>query len=302
MITRFLLSTALAGTASLAMAQDSTYYNGTLGYSEFSEGGDSLSSSFLGFEGGTTFGDFMVSSTLDVMRLDTSGGGSGPTLTGTSINGAYAITPSISVGASYTHLDFDGSTENTSEIFATFDGTQMSGPFFGRIGIGEGEVFFGDRYIGVTGGYEFAQGTEAALSLYRSLDNGSDETLYVMQVQHSGQMFDVDGRYFGVSDDDFNQLDIDFAYAVTPQIDILADFSSFDSGDVKVFGLGGSYEFMDGISAYAKVNRLSAPSESIDGFGFGVTFEMGEGSLKDQNSYERVIRPLYFNGDFPFLL
>jgi hypothetical protein len=175
----------------------------------------------------------------------------------------------------------------------------MSGPFFGRVAVGDGGFFGNGRYLGVTGGYEFAAGSEAALSLFRSLEDGADETLYVLQFQHSGDMFDVDGSYFGVSNEDFSQLDINFSYAVTPQIDVLADITSFDNGDLVSLGIGSSYEFTDGIAAYAKLNRLTDGSDSINGFGFGITFDMGEGSLKDQNTYERVFRPLYFNEGFP---
>lgn len=283
----------------MAAAQDSTYYNGTLGYTQFSENGTTITNGFFGFEGGAEFGDFMLSGALDVSRLDFGGMGGAGTLSGASLSGAYAITPSIAVGASFTRLDFDGSDGSFNELFMTFDGTDMSGPFFGRVAVGDGDFFSNGRYLGVTGGYEFAAGSEAALSLFRSLEDGADETIYVLQFQHSGGMFDVDGSYFGVSNEDFSQLDINFAYAVTPQIDVLADITSFDNGDLVSMGIGSSYEFTDGIAAYAKLNRLTDGSDSINGFGFGITFDMGEGSLKDQNTYERVFRPFYFNDGFP---
>lgn len=299
-----LLTSALSVVAASAIAQDMTFGNATFSYSSFSEGGDSLDTLGLRSEFGFQTGAFSYGATLDY--VDLSGDGPSFSLTGLTVDGAYAFAPGWSAGAAYTTLRFGGGggpSDDTASIYEVF-GLYDTGTFFARAAYVDGEdFFFGEETaaIGIAGGYNFGQGTEAALSVVFDTDD-SENRVSVLQVRHDTDMMQVDFTYFDISGPGPDFFDLGVAYAVTPQIDLLFDYRDF-TGEANTYAVGGAYEFTDGVSAYAKYSQLDIEGQNVDGFSVGITYDMGDKPLSQQNTYDRVIRPLYFDTDgFPFVL
>lgn len=292
-----LLSSALSVVAASAMAQDMTYGNATFTYSSLSDGGDNLDTIGVAGQYGYQVDAFSFGITVDYLDFDTPGPSF--SLSGLTVEGAYEFAPGWSAGAVYSALDIDGENLDFYEIFGLYD----AGTFFGRLSYADGEDFlFGEEAgYGLTVGYDFGQGTEAAASLIFDSDD-SDDRITILQVNHDAEMLEVDFTYFDVSGGGFNFFDLGVAYAVTPQVDVLFDYRDYE-GDARTYAIGGSYEFADGVSAFAKYSQLDVGGDNVDGFSLGVTYDMGDKPLSQETIYDRAFRPLYFDMDgFPLIL
>jgi len=93
-------------------------------------------------------------------------------------------------------------------------------------------------------------------------------------------------------------LSADGNYSVTNEIGIRGLYSRLDDGSdvLSMVGLGATYAISSNLDAYADLRRLSSGSgDEANGFGFGISVDLGDKPLRQENTYDRTFAPIYFS-------
>lgn len=283
----------LAVLGTQAAAQDKIFSDSTLGYAQLSGEGGEVDLTFFSVAGAYDVGAFNFAAALDSFKFE--GVGEGELgATGLSVNLGYAISPAFSVNAAFAHIELDEDQSDFVELSATYDG----GPYWVTVMFGQSDDgdFLAEEYYGVSGGYDFGQGTEIVLAYYDSNEDGFEPVTAISALHQSGPL-EIEADL--ISSEDVSYFKSSASYDVTPQISVLAgyDLIDFDGDSVSTISLGGAYEFAPGLEAFAKLSRIDGDGPEADGIAIGVTYVTGTPTLRTEGSYDRIIRPVLFDSD-----
>lgn len=284
-VTPILTVGALA--AAPAAADDTKRYtDSTMSYSAYDLDGDEVASFLITVTGVYDYGPFVLSGTY--------AGQSGTV--GDEGFGTFNFTGQLSYDLSpVTAIYLAGGIHNTEiqETYLAEAGVSYgSGPFWVSAFAGDnssGDVI-ADDYLGVSGGYDFGQGTEAVLSYYAA--GGDEEDIAALNILHQSERLEISADI--LHSDTATYVFTSAEILVSSRVALLADYDHFDLGGEtsEHIAVGGSYDLPGALAAFAKVSRTDRPSGGdVDGLSVGLTYATGDRSLRGQSSVDRVVLP-----------
>ncbi len=294
----FTTTATLTALASAAAAQDISYANAGLSYSQFEEQGVTLDvitgSASVGVDYGAA--DLFVDG--DIVRLGIEG--EDIDLSALSLGAGYTF-GAIRADVSYSTLGVDvlGLDENTS--FTEVGLAYGAGAFSvrGAYAFLDEDELGAEALYGVMVGYEILPGTDASLSIHGiEGDNVDfDEKLYIASVNHDGEALDAALDIIRI--DELSAYNLAAAYGFGAGYGVTGSYgrASFDGEELaSTYSLGGYYDIDDSFSVFAELSRLEALGEEVDGFTVGMTYDMGEKPTSRQTQTDRLTGSLELIG------
>ena len=255
--------------------------------SRFVLGDDTFDARRLFVTGSYDFGDVALSGTWATERIF------GGIDTGNlSFTGAlsYQIADQIEVGLHTGVFDTDETGRRYRELSTTFEGENYW--LTGFAGTNNDDVYLPGSYVGATGGYALATGTEVALSYYAAT-SGDLEDFVALNVLHRQGGFGLAADI--LARDGMTLIQAGAEFDVTPDVTFSLDLDHVDSGTgdpVDGITLGGAYDITGGLRAFASVSRYTGGGgEDLDGVTLGVTYDTGTPTLRRETTFERVVLP-----------
>ncbi len=280
-----------------AAAQDKLYSDAELSYTLRDAGGTEIGQTLFAVSAGYDYGTFDVIADLASTRYVAQADGPNPELglSAVGLDLGYRVAPEVKLHGAFVALEIDGDQTHFAEAGVTYQTGRVW--LTGFVGQGDDGLVLADSYAGAVAGMEFGQGTEAALGLYGSGDDTAGDVL-TLAVLHRGGPLEWTADY--VASDEQRLLATSAIYAASPRIDLRADVERFTGADEDTTGLalGAGYEVAPALVAFGQVSRLSGgDGPDVTGATIGVTYRTGARSLREDGSFRRLIRPLFFGGD-----
>lgn len=268
------IALALTGLAAVSAAPafaETTYLSFDLGYSELSEGGDTLetlsgAAAFEGKSGKFTYGAELSGTkyTVDSNDLD---------ISDISAILGYDITPAITVfaGANVFEIEDEKITSLTA-------GAEYA----------MGDLTFGAAYTNTDvdgfeydGGQVYVDYNTDALGAYLAVSFGDDmEEVYFAGLSRDVTAYEVD--FDAMMTEDLNVYMLSGSYNIRENIRLngSVDFFDYYGEDLTQASIGAGYMVADNIWVDLSYDKLEADGVSIDGFGLEVSFETGTRGLR----------------------
>ncbi|RPE71488.1 porin-like protein [Pacificibacter maritimus] len=269
--------TSLAAISAAPAFAETTYLSFDLGYSELSEGGETLEtlSGAAAFEGKTgkfTYGAELAGTEIKI-------GGDEANVSEISAILGYDITPAITafVGASSVEFDTEEATYYTA-------GAEYA---FGDFTVGAAYITTEVDDIDTDGGQAYVDYDTAALDAYFGVAFAEDEDeIYFAGLSRDVDTYEVD--FDTIIVEDLNVYTLSGSYNVRENIRVNAsvDYFDIDGEDLTQASIGAGYMVADDIWVDASYNTLEIDGENVDGFGLAVSFETGDRGLR---ASERVM-------------
>jgi predicted porin len=263
--------TSLAAISAAPAFAETTYLSFDLGYSELSEGGETLETlrGSAAFEGKS--GKFTYGAELSGTQYTLSGG----ELNISEISAilGYDVTSAITVFAGASVFEIEG--EDVTSLTA---GAEYA----------MGDLTFGAAYISTeTDGYETDGGQvyvdydTDVLGAYAAVAFGDDmEDVYFVGLSRDVATYEV--NLDAIMLDELNVYMLSGSYNVRQNIRVNAsvDFFDIDGDDITQTSFGAGYMVSDDIWVDVSYDTLEVDGESVDGFGLKVSYETGKRGLR----------------------
>ncbi|MBU2866293.1 hypothetical protein [Pacificibacter marinus] len=286
------IALALTGLAAISAAPafaETTYLSFDLGYSELSEGGDTLEnlSGAAAFEGKS--GKFTYGAELSGAKFSIGGGDLN--ISEISAILGYDITSAITVfaGASVFEIEDEEFTSLTA-------GAEYA----------LGDLTFGAAYTNTEvdgfesdGGQAYVDYDTAALDAYFGVAFGDDmDDIYFAGLSRDVAAYEVE--FDAIVVDELNVYTLSGSYNIRDNIRLNASVDYFDAygDDLTQASIGAGYMVADNIWVDASYNSLEIDGDSVDGFGLAVSFETGDRGLR---ASERVMTAYDYLSTLPVL-
>ena len=285
---RAILTTAvLAVLATPGFAQDLTFGQVDLDYTNISADGGELDSTALNGDVEFEVNQFLLGASFNNQSLD-SGMGSSLTFLGYEAFGAYMLTAETLVGAGLIGVDFDGDDINGFEVFGQYRTDQFGVAInFSRLDDDGAEFDFTTLYgqAEVTPGVTLGAVVESV--------SETDGTVYVLSAEYDAGPIFARTYYDGFTDVDGGIFGVRGSYDFTDVISASASYqTSVDDffGDFTAYTVGAGYEFTEGLYGDFAVGRIDlGGGDEADLLQIGLSFELGDRRRLD-NQIDNAMR------------
>ncbi|MEM9436422.1 MAG: hypothetical protein AAGA15_05220 [Pseudomonadota bacterium] len=278
------------GVATGAFAQELTHANGDISFSVLDDGDETSEvtnvEASIGYQAGSLdlFGDVIFTDLdLDGDETDISTGGLGA---------GYSFAGRFRTDVSYTQFEntvigFDDAIDVAEVGLGFNDGLFLVRGAYAFLEEDSGA----DGVYGLMLGLQFSEDTDASVSRHRidPEDEGDAENLTIASLNHNGDILDLEIDMI-ISDDVFS-VGLNGDYAISPRFGVVGSLAqvSIDDDDVlDRVGAGGFVQIADGLRVDAEIFRIGTDGDDVDGFSFGLRYDMGAKSVDRETQIDRL--------------
>lgn len=268
------IALALTGLAAISAAPafaETTYLSFDLGYSQVSEGGDTLdtlsgSAAFEGKSGKFTYGAELSGTKFSI---------DGDELNVSELSAilGYDITSAITAFVGGNVFEVAG-----EEVTSFTAGAEYA---FGDFTVGAAYITTEVDDFETDGGQVYVDYDTDTLGAYVTVAFGDDmEDVYFAGLSRDVAAYDID--FDAMMTEDLNVYMVSGSYNIRENIRLngSVDFFDIDGEDVTLASIGAGYMVADNIWVDASYDTIEAYDETIDGFGLKLSYETGTRGLR----------------------
>ena len=279
----------LLATPAAALEGDKVFSETVLTFSRFGTPVGDVDSANFSLAGGWDMGPFTAGLEFDSSSVD---GALSGDLRSFSVELDYPATTAVSLHLDAAYLEIAGEERRFTEIGATYSGGDWWLTAFA--GQSDDGLLLAKSYHGVSGGYDFGQGTEATLAWYGTGEAGFEDLLALTVSHDSGAL---DASLGALVFQSRTAVLADVAYALSGRLELLGRFDLVDddADRIATAQVGAAYEVSGGLRAFGLVGQRDANGAASESIAIGLRYDTGTQGLRDQGSYDRVVDAILYD-------